>query len=126
MDEWRLQNVWRNRQRPQRMIPLGEPLAFLVKQRLAKRVRQIGQLSAVWDECIPEPIRDHAALVTFSRGTLTVAVDSAAHRYQLQTLLADGLIDAIRERFSGPLNRVKLVPGTFDYLDMPDSPIGRA
>ncbi|MHC4717145.1 MAG: DciA family protein, partial [Planctomycetota bacterium] len=73
----------------------------------------------VWDECIPEYIRDHTALVSLARGTLTVAVDSAAHRYQLRQLLRNGLEQAVRERLPGTLNRIKLVPGTFDVLDFP-------
>jgi len=88
-------------------------------RRLARRVRQIGRVSIVWDECIPEYIRDHTALVSFARGTLTVAVDSAAHRYQLQQLLRNGLEQAVRERIPGALDRIKLVPGTFDALDFP-------
>jgi hypothetical protein len=121
MDESQLRNVWRNRQPPRRIYPLSEPLAALMKHRLARRVRQISQLAAAWDECIPDFIREHTGLVKFSRGTLTVAVDSAPHRYQLQQLLQGGLLDAMRERFpSGALNRVKLVPGTFDALEFPD------
>ena len=124
MEERQLRNVWRNRQQTNRICTLAEPLRHLVKHHLAKRVRQIGQLSIAWDECIPETILEHTALVTFTRGTLTVAVDSAPHRYQLQMLLRDGLIEAIRERFSGALNRIRLVPGGFDALDMPDrSPV---
>ena len=55
-----------------------------------------------------------------SAGVLTVAVDSAPHRYQLLVLLRNGLQEAIRERFPGALNRVRLVPGEFDCLDLPD------
>jgi hypothetical protein len=120
MDESQLRNVWRNRQGRGGPAPLGEPLTRLMKRRLAKRVRQIGALAAIWDECIPQYIREHTALVNFARGVLTVAVDSAPHRYQLLVLLRNGLQEAIRERFPGALNRVRLVPGEFDCLDLPD------
>ncbi|KPK85779.1 MAG: hypothetical protein AMJ81_02760 [Phycisphaerae bacterium SM23_33] len=120
MDESQLRNVWQSRQHRDGISPLGEPLTYLMKTRLAKRVRQIGALAAIWDECIPEYIRDHTALVNFARGTLTVAVDSAAHRYQLQERLRNGLQEAIRERFPGSVNRIRLVPGQFDSLDLPD------
>jgi len=120
MDEFQLRNVWENRRPRDRTTRLSEPLTDLMKRRLAKRVRQLGQISAAWDECIPEFIRDHAALVTFQRGTLTVSVDSAAHRYQLQMLLDSGLLEALRERFpGGALNRVRIVPGKFEYLEFP-------
>ena len=97
-----------------------------MKRRLARRVRQVGGLSAAWDECIPAYIREHTALVSYARGVLTVAVDSAPRRYQLRMLLANGLEDAIRERCPGPLNRVKLTPGSFDTLEMPDRRAPRA
>jgi len=122
MDEWQLRNVWKNRQPYNRVAPLSEPLDYLLQHQLAKRVKQLGQLAVVWDECIPEFIREHASLVSFNHGTLTAAVDSAPHRYQLQQLLANGLLEALRERFrSGALNRVRVVPGRYDYLEFPDA-----
>ncbi|KKL57022.1 hypothetical protein LCGC14_2239580 [marine sediment metagenome] len=126
MDESQLRHVWQNRQRRDRITSLAMPLAALMKHRLARRVKQIGHVCVVWDECIPEYIREHTALVGFSRGTLTVAVDSAAHRYQLQQLLRSGLQQAIRERLPQALNRVKLTPGNFDAIDMPDRQRPRA
>ena len=121
MDESQLRQVWENRQRRDRIAALSKPLSHLMKNQLARRVRQVGQLSAAWDECIPDSIRQHTALLSFRVGTLTVAVDSAAHRYQLQALLQSGLIDALRERVAaGALTRVRLVPGQFDAIDMPD------
>ena len=100
---------------------LAGTLRHLVRRRLARRVKTIGKLSQAWDESVPETIREHTALISFNRGTLTVAVDSAAHRYQLEVLLRGGLLRAIRERFKGPLNRVRIVPGKFDALEMPVS-----
>ena len=121
MDESQLRNVWRNRHPPERISPLSQPLARLVKYTLARRVRQLGRLAVVWDECIPAFLAEHAALVGLNRGILTVAVDSAPHRYVLQQLLQNGLLAAIRERFrAGALNRVKLVPGRFDALNFPE------
>jgi len=120
MNESQMRNVWRNRQGPDGPGPLSEPLGRLVRGRLAKRVRQIGRLALAWDECVPGYLREHAALVRLSRGILTVAVDSAPHRYQLQQLLRSGLLDAIRERFPGALTRVRLIPGQFDALEFPE------
>jgi len=122
MDESQLRHAWQNRQRRDRISCLSETLAGLMKHRLARRVRQIGRVSSVWDECIPEYLREHTALVSFARGTLTVAVDSAAHRYQLKQLFQSGLEEAIRERLPTTLNRIRLVPGTFEALDFPDRP----
>ncbi|OPX24371.1 MAG: hypothetical protein B1H04_02180 [Planctomycetales bacterium 4484_123] len=119
MDDSQLRHVWRNGQRHDGVSSLSEPLTRLVQYRLARRVRQLGQLAAAWDECIPQYIREHTALVSYARGTLTVAVDSAAHRYRLQRLLQDGLEQAIRERLPSALRRIRLVPGSFDAVEFP-------
>jgi hypothetical protein len=57
-------------------------------------------------------------LESFSRGVLTVLVDSAPHRFQLQTLLGGGILKALQQQFSGAINRVRLVPGQFYAVDL--------
>jgi len=93
-------------------------MALLMKHKLGKKVRQVGKLAAIWDEILPATIREHTALDSFNRGVLTVLVDSSSHRYQLQTLLAAGLQKEIQTRFSGPLNKIRLVPGQFSSIDL--------
>jgi hypothetical protein len=118
MDDAQLRTVWQQRRRDYRPIPLSEPLHFFMKRRLARRVKQLSQLAIIWDEVIPDRIRSHTALETFSRGVLTVMVDTASVRFQLQTLLRGGLERAIRERFSGALNKIRLTPGQFYSVDL--------
>ena len=118
MDDAQLRTVWRNGQLKSRAAHVGEPLAVFMQHTLAKRVKQLARLAEIWDEVIPAPIREHTALESFRRGTLTVVVDSAAHRFQLKTLLPGGLLTELRRRFSGALNRVRLVPGQFSSVDL--------
>ena len=118
MDDAQLQTIWQQRRMDQPVTHLGESLALLMTQTLAKKVRQLAELSAVWDEVIPEEIASHTALESFNRGTLTVRVDSAPHRFQLQTLLNGGLRRALQARFSGAINRIRLVPGQFYSVDV--------
>ncbi len=118
MDDAQLRTIWQQRQFNDRCAPLGQPLAMLMKHVLAKRVRQLGGLAKIWDEVLPRSIRDHTALENFSRGVLTVLVDSAAHRYQLQMLLTGGVEREIRARFSGALNKIRLIPGQFYAVDL--------
>jgi len=47
-----------------------------------------------------------------------VVVDSAPHRFQLQTLLRGGLLRAIQANFAGAINKVRLVPGQFAAVDL--------
>jgi len=118
MDDAQLRTVWQQRQVDDRTAQIGQPLAILMKHTLARRVRQLSRLAVVWDEVVPEPVRDHTALESFSNGVLTVVVDSAPHRFQLQTMLRGGLTRAIQASFSGTLNKVRLVPGQFASVDL--------
>lgn len=122
MDDAQLRTVWQQRQFNDRAAHLSLPLTILLKHTLAKRVRQLGRLAEIWDEVIPEEIRDHTALESFNRGTLTVLVDSAPHRFQLQTLLAGYLKREIQARFSGAINKIRLVPGQFYSIDLAGAP----
>jgi len=118
MDDAQLRTVWQQRQFDDRITQLSHPLGLLVDRTLKKRIRQLSTLGQVWDEVVPESIRDHTALESFQRGTLTVVVDSAPHRFRLKTLLSGGLLSEIRARFSGTLHRVRLVPGQFSSVDL--------
>jgi len=89
-----------------------------MKHKLGKKVRQLGKLAVVWDDVLPATIREHTALDSFRAGVLTVLVDSASHRYQLRMLLRAGLMTEIRTRFSGPLNKIRLIPGQFSSIDL--------
>ena len=122
MDDAQLRTIWQQRQFNDRAAPLGQTLGYLMKHVLAKRVRQLSKLAAIWDEVVPEPIREHTALESLRSGTLTVMVDSSAHRFQLQTLLTGGLLKQIQTRFSGPLNKVRTIPGQFCSVDLGGMP----
>lgn len=122
MEDATLRTIWQQRQFDDRIAPLGQPLAVMMKHVLAKRVRQLGKLAAIWDSVIPDDIRDHTALESFNRGVLTVMVDSASHRYKLRMLLNGGLMKIIRDRFSGPLNSIRTNLGQFYSVDVTGSP----
>ena len=122
MDDAQLRTVWQQRQFNDRAAPLGHPLNMFMKHTLARRVRQLRDMAAIWDEVIPESIRQHTALEGLHRGVLTVVVDSASHRFHLQTLLSGGLLREIQARYSGALNRIRLTPGQFYAVDVSGRP----
>lgn len=118
MDDTQLRTLWLQRQYKDRISPLSHPLTVLMKYQLGKRVRQLSKLAAIWDEIVPDGIRNHTALESFRDGVLTALVDSASHRYQLQVLLTGGLTREIRSRFSGTLKKIRLIPGQFYSIDL--------
>ena len=122
MDDAQLKTVWQQRQFPPSAPPLGVPLAELMKRKLAKRVKQLSKLAEIWDDVLPLTIREHTALEGFRDGVLTVIVDSAPHRFQLQTLLNAGLTSRIQELLPQALNKIRLVPGQFYSIDISGAP----
>jgi hypothetical protein len=122
MDDAQLRTVWQQRQFGPPAVPLAQPLALLMKHTLGRRVRQLGRLAEVWEEVLPEELAAHTALDGLRNGTLTVLVDSSPHRFQLRQLLDGGLLAEIRARFSGALNKVRLVPGQFTDTGASRSP----
>jgi predicted nucleic acid-binding Zn ribbon protein len=122
MDDAQLKTVWEQRQFPPPASPLGVPLAMLMKRKIGKRVKQLSKLAEVWDEVLPQSIREHTALEGLNNGVLTVIVDSASHRFQLQTLLNAGLTSQIQELLPQALNKIRLVPGQFCSIDVSGAP----
>ncbi len=117
MDDAVLRTVWQQKIKRDRITPLSLPLGQLVNKTLAKRTRQLSSLATIWDELIPSNIREHTALESFSRGTLTVMVDSASHWFNLNTLLKGGLLKEIQARCPLAINKVRRISGQFYTLD---------
>ncbi len=59
------------------------------------------EISALWPEVVGPDIAAHTRVTAIRRGVLSVAVDSAAHFYELSTFLADEIKDKLNERASG-------------------------
>ncbi len=111
MDDAQLRTIWQQRQVGFHVKHLSTPLTSYLKHDLSKRVRQIGKLAEIWQDVVPPELAGHTSLETFRRGVLTVTVDSSSHLFMLRTLLDGGLKREIQSRFSGAINRIKLLPG---------------
>ncbi|HLL87841.1 MAG TPA: DciA family protein [Tepidisphaeraceae bacterium] len=89
----RLARVKGTVRRPADMI--GPELIAFFKQSVEKRQGKLSKLAECWDALIPSTLADHCCLEGFSRGTLTVLVDSSSHLYELKQLLLAGLQDQL-------------------------------
>jgi hypothetical protein len=91
---------------------LGPAMVQFFKQSVEKRHTKLGKIGEVWDQLIPQLLNEHCALESFSRGSLTVIVDSSSHLYELKQLLLAGiqqqLLLACR---SAGLRKINLKPG---------------
>jgi hypothetical protein len=71
--------------------PLGPSMVQFFKNSVEKRHTKLGKIGECWGAIVPEMLVAHCALESYSRGTLTVIVDSSTHLYELKQLLLAGL-----------------------------------
>jgi Dna[CI] antecedent DciA-like protein len=71
--------------------PLGPELIDFFKQSVTRRQTKLVKVAESWSSLIPRLLNEHCALESFSRGTLTVMVDSSSHLYELKQVLLSGL-----------------------------------
>src|SRR6266576_2049567 len=70
---------------------LGPELISFFKSSVQKRQTKLEKIADCWSQLVPDLLNEHCALEGFSRGTLTVLVDTASHLYELKQLLLAGL-----------------------------------
>jgi hypothetical protein len=98
---------------------LGPEVVSFFKHSVEKRHTKLGKIAEKWTLLIPPLFQEHTCLESFSRGTLTVLVDSSAHLYDLKQLLLAGLQQQLLLacRSTG-LKKIALKPGRW-YSDDP-------
>jgi len=74
---------------PERDLGLGAQFDSVRKQ-LKKRSRSLGAIGTGWAAVVPEELLVGAALVSFSRGVLTVRCDNASAKFNLDRFLRSG------------------------------------
>lgn len=116
----RLQQV--KQARPVDTAALGEEMIQFFKQSVQKRHVKMGRIAECWVTLVPEMLSDHCALESFSRGTLSVVVDSSSHLYELKQLLLAGLEKQLMVACkSTGLRKIMLKAGRwYDGSDGPD------
>jgi hypothetical protein len=70
---------------------LGDEAVSLFNKDIRKRHEKFGKISDAWATLVPELLRERATLSAYTKGTLTVLIDSASHLYELRQLLGSGL-----------------------------------
>ncbi|HEX8913249.1 MAG TPA: DciA family protein [Humisphaera sp.] len=76
---------------PHPIDPLGPALLQFFKVSVEKRNAKFGKVADAWAKLVPQTLAERCALESFSRGTLSVLVDSSGHLYELKQLLLAGL-----------------------------------
>ena len=92
--------------------PVGPAMIEFFRQSVQKRQTKFARLADCWLQLVPTTLSDHCALDSFSRGTLTVLVDSASHLYELKQVLLAGLQQQLLLACKGEgLRKIVLRPG---------------
>lgn len=78
-------------------VRLGELVTELMERSVTPGYQKFALLQQAWAELVPAAIAEHARLVDYSGGLLTVSVDSPAYMYELQLCRAE-LLQALRGR----------------------------
>jgi hypothetical protein len=108
-----LERVYRVKQRSAPASnALGPELVSFFKRSVEKRCQKLSKIAGYWEKLVPALLLEHCALESFSRGSLTVIVDSAPHLYDLKQLLLAGLEQQLVFACkSAGLRKITLKPG---------------
>lgn len=99
-----LERLQKSRSLPKPDLSLGF-LAQQFKKDVAKPYKQLGDLSALWQQLLPAKLVDKSRLVGLSRGVLHVEADNAAASYEIDRLLRAGLQKQLIQSHKGPAFR---------------------
>jgi hypothetical protein len=86
---------------------LGDVLIPWFEKTVAKPAAKLEGVADLWQEHLPLNILQRCRLVGFQRGMLTVALDSATVRAELESRLRSGLLRVLQTESKGALFRVK-------------------
>jgi len=87
-------------------------LKYEFKNNIERPYKQLAIFTQLWQDFIPPKLAAHTQLNTFTRGILTIHVDSPAHKYLLDQLLRDGLKDELIKHArlnKPPLRKIKVI-----------------
>jgi hypothetical protein len=70
---------------------IGPELISFFKQNVEKRQGKFAKIADAWNTLVPSTLLAHCALESFTRGSLSVIVDSSPHLYEMKQLLLAGL-----------------------------------
>jgi len=104
-----LHNLLTNKKSPETRATarLGDVLIPWFEKTVAKPAKQLGPITELWQTLVPPPLQPHSRLLGLSRGTLSVALDSAAARAELDARLRSGLLRQLQTESRGTIFKIK-------------------
>ena len=94
---------------------LGDVLIPWYQKNVDLPGQKLSGITELWAELVPERLLSHTRLVGFVRGTLSVAIDHATARMELDHLLRQGLLRQLQTGSKGAIFKVKTsIDGTLE------------
>ena len=87
---------------------LSETLMQLFERKIAPQQRRGDEMSATWEQLVPEYLREHCWLSGFSNGLLVVVAETPSYLYELELCSTELLAQLQRCCPSVGLRRIKL------------------
>jgi hypothetical protein len=86
---------------------LGEVLLPWFEKVVEKPAEKLDGVLELWLSLVPTNLKERARLIGFAKGTLSVALDSATMRAELDVKLRQGLLRQLQTASKGAIFRVK-------------------
>jgi len=104
-----LRNLLQNKRQFRTAPPskLADVLQPWFEKNIQKPGDKLSAITEIWVAHVPSKILDRSRLIAFQRGTLTVSLDSAPVRAELEVLLRQGLLQQLQTLTKGAVFRVK-------------------
>jgi len=104
-----LQNLLTNKKSPETRATarLGDVLLPWFEKTVAKPAKQLGPVIELWQTLVPAPLQSRSRLLGLSRGTLSIALDSATTRAELEACLRSGLLRQLQTESRGTIFKIK-------------------
>ncbi len=117
-DKERLDRALKARQRRDRTTTMGSSIQQFLKKQVQPRMKKFAVVSQAWEMNLPEELVEHTCIESFRGGQLNVLVDSSSHQYELNLMLKEGLLDALREMCPNvSIRKIKVTYGTWYRRD---------
>jgi hypothetical protein len=103
----KLLNNKRATRHPAKLTGLGDILNPWFDKTVQRPGEKLDGVADLWLQIVPKKIADHSRILSFNRGTLTVALEHATVKNELEMLLRKGLLRQLQISSKGAVFRVK-------------------
>jgi hypothetical protein len=99
VNDWKLRQVWRNRQTGWKVRPIGEFVGKILRVGQQNDARRISVAIELWRELVPEHVANTAWPVAIHRGWIEITARDPATAFEVQREIGMRFVKLTREHF---------------------------